>query len=227
VNGSEMKVIGRDRNGNPVLKIGRQKFLYRRQEADGKHSFATRLRGLRSAQGNYEMEIVRVPEEDFESFKTVMDDAQLVREGKRASQQAARNISTGFKRTLRASLRGYMKSLGPLPSYSYERFQKLRLEVFEQHKMRISLTGNQTLKFSFDFTTVPKEDAVRWTMRVLDPLVNPKSFDDFEIVDADAPENSARLRNIALKNICIITGMHTVGVRTVGNTPDEGGYHET
>jgi hypothetical protein len=216
-----MKVLGRDRKGNPVLKGGRRKFFYRGKQDDGRHLFCSNGYHLPEDRFNegFRINEAYFPDEVFEQFKRDMDGAQLTREEKRKTQASARNKITSFKHGLRVYLKTLRKQHpGTFQTDDYgSPFRKLRLEIFEQNKMRVALTrkneSQPALAFTMRLADISKEDAARYTVAILRrSIVDPKSFDDCEILDLDSPENSAALRKVALKGMIIFVSSSLVGV---------------
>jgi hypothetical protein len=216
VSDKTLKVIGRDRNGNPVLRMGRAKGFYKGKEADGRHLFATRGKFDYSEKG-YITHEVHIPEEEFQQFTKEMDAAQTVREEKWKVQGTNRAKIQSFKDGLRANLKHLRKEYPEaFRNDDYEGpFRQLRLELYEQNRMRVILTraDGGKVTFSFTFSNISKKDAAHYTFAILDRgTVSPKSPDDLEIADLDAPENSAALRKVAFKGmiICVSSSLKEV-----------------
>jgi hypothetical protein len=208
VSDKTLKVIGRDRKGNPVLRMGRAKGFYKGKEADGRHVFATRGKYDYSGRGGIVVNEVRISNEEFQKFQAEMDGAQTVREEKWKVQATNRAKIKGFKNGLRASLKQFRKeNPEAFRNDDYEGpFRKLRLEVFEQNKMRVILTraDGGKLTFTFGFNSLSKEEAAHYTFAILDRgYVRPKSPDDIEVVDLDAPDNSAALSKTTCRGMII------------------------
>jgi hypothetical protein len=209
VSDKTLKVIGRDRKGNPVLRMGRAKGFYKGKEADGRHVFATRGKYDWAGKGGIVVNEVRIPEEEFQEFQKQMDGAQTVREEQWKVQATNRAKIKSFKDGLRANLKLLRKQYpDAFRNDDYEGpFRKMRLELFEQNKMRVILTradGGQ-INFSFTFSNISKEEAAHYTYAILDRgTVRPKSPDDIEVVDLDSPENSATLCKSVCRGMIIV-----------------------
>src|SRR6516225_5885450 len=94
-----------------------------------------------------------------------------------------------FRTGFRSCLKSFSKQYGP---QIFQHIQKLRLEIYEQNRMRISLTheneSRPALVWSFTFDGIPKDRAARKCVDILMGgwrslgILQPKTFEDFEIV---------------------------------------------
>jgi hypothetical protein len=127
---------------------------------------------------------------------------------------------TGFKQALRRQVRFLFKEMRGNGMLSESGFQKMRLEVSNDKQMRVSLTRTGETKpaitFTGSFAGATKEEAVKWSMSILGNAVRAKSPDDFQIVDSDAPENSAALQKIGMKNVLIVGRSSITNVTFLG-----------
>jgi hypothetical protein len=211
------KVLGRDRKGQPILRVGRLKCFYQGKQSDGRHLFSTDTRMVT-------VNTFYFSEEVFEQFKRAMDGAQVERDEKRNTQAAARGKITGFKKALRKYLNSQRKTRPHIfqPDEDFNSpFRRLRVELFEQNKVRCAMWRKNESQPAVGFTIGPvsisKEDAARYTVKILCGWSNVKSCDDLEVVDLDTPGNSVALRKAALKGLFIpgsssITSVSLIGV---------------